>query len=664
MLVSLGSEVKGRADYVNDRSLLISQREQQIRNEQQILQSHDVLLLASKWILGSQTNQVPPAELAEQIAVARRYFTGAVPQRSLVLRAVTFVKQTIGELLDQPPAQEDKEEALARSLSTSLTVTPVFQTDSVDISFRYRDPRVAQTALNLILAAYVYHHIEIFQNTQEAVLLGKERDQSVIRYKEDLKQFAAFMRSQAIYNEDTQVQGLLTQSQKIDSTLSDARANRDAAAAKLTTLDALKQSSQPFERFSTTEARSASKDELTSKLNQALVEQQNLLTTHPVGSRVYEDSQARIDALRRAIDQEPSQVVAQTQQRRSSASELIDSDLVLMNEAQKGEDARIAQLLQEKGRLQSALANYTEEMQGYDALKSQLDFVKQESERIGSAYVESHLRAISSHSGITDISVIDVPSWNSEAASPKRSVVLLSTVAILLFGSVGMLFAFASLDSTMADANAVSRRMGSNLTASLPEMDHGVLGSFENEFAILNSKQFAKIFQATQADPEPRKVILITESNSGEGSSLIGYCLSQFIAMNSNKTVAFIDRSSNQIETSSATQASAIMLNGITRSAEFNDAGRRVGTLVEGFAGISKSYDYLVVSGGPMKDYPELLGLAGITLSTFLIIEAGRTRQASARNSVEVLNSYGFSKVNLVLNRRTYPVPEWLMRRI
>jgi Mrp family chromosome partitioning ATPase len=106
------------------------------------------------------------------------------------------------------------------------------------------------------------------------------------------------------------------------------------------------------------------------------------------------------------------------------------------------------------------------------------------------------------------------------------------------------------------------------------------------------------------------------------------------------------------------------MLSGITRSAEFNDAGRRVGTLVEGFAGISKSYDYLIVSGGPMKDYPELLGLAAITLSTFLLIDAGRTRQASARNSVEVLNSYGFSKVNLVLNRRTYPVPEWLMRRI
>jgi hypothetical protein len=227
-----------------------------------------------------------------------------------------------------------------------------------------------------------------------------------------------------------------------------------------------------------------------------------------------------------------------------------------------------------------------------------------------------------------------------------------------------MLFAFANLDTTMADASAVSRRLGSSLTASLPQMDHGMLGSFENQFAILNSKQFAKIFQAAQADPSPRKVILMTETNSGEGSSLIGYCLSQFIAMNSNKTVAFIDRSSHQIETSSATQASAIMLNGMTRSAEFNDVERRAGTLVDGFAGISKSYDYLVVSGGPVKDYPELLGLAGITLSTFLIIEAGRTRQASARNSVEVLNSYGFSKVNLVLNRRTYPVPEWLMRRI
>ncbi len=663
VLVSLGTEVKGRADYMNERNMLVAQREQQIRNEQQILQSHDVLLLTSKWILGSPTDKPAPAILADRILEARRYFTGEVPESSMTLRAIAASRDFIGKLFGKSSPSEDREEGLARQLSKSLGVTAIFQSDAVDLSFRYRDPRVAQTVLSLILAAYVDHHIDIFQNTAEASLLGKERDEAMARLQYDLQQLAEFMNSHSIYNDDTQIQGLIAQEQKLDETLSDARAGRQSVVARLKALDTLKQSNQPFERYSTTEARSNTREELSMKLNQALVEQQNLLTVHPVGSRAYQDSEVRINALRHAIAQEPPQVVAQTEQRRSNASELIESELVAMSENQKGEDARISQLMEEKARLKSELTDYTEGLRGLDALKAQLNFTKQESERIGAAYVESHLRALTSRSGITDISIIDSPTWNSEAASPKRSLVLLSTSAILVLGSIGMLFAFSHLDTTMADGHGVARRMGIGLTATLPQMKMNSLGSFAEHFGIVNGKQFARIFQTAQVEASPRKVILIAESNSGEGATLVGYCLARFISMNTNKTVGLIDRTvhpihaaqDHLIDNSSAMQT-------LMRTGDNDGSEHKLALLAEGFARIAQKYDYLIVAGGAVKDCPELLSIAGITLATFLIIEAGKTRQAAARNSLELLNSYGFAKVHLILNRRMYVVPEWLMR--
>src|SRR6516225_10081962 len=55
LLVSLGTEALGKADYVNGRNVVLQQREQQIHNEQQILESHEVMLAAAQWILGEPT---------------------------------------------------------------------------------------------------------------------------------------------------------------------------------------------------------------------------------------------------------------------------------------------------------------------------------------------------------------------------------------------------------------------------------------------------------------------------------------------------------------------------------------------------------------------------------------------------------------------------------
>src|SRR6516225_4463622 len=70
LLVSLGTEALGKADYVNGRNVVLQQREQQIHK------SHEVMLAAAQWILGEPTQSSPVPPMATgMIEEARRFLT-------------------------------------------------------------------------------------------------------------------------------------------------------------------------------------------------------------------------------------------------------------------------------------------------------------------------------------------------------------------------------------------------------------------------------------------------------------------------------------------------------------------------------------------------------------------------------------------------------------
>jgi hypothetical protein len=63
-----------------------------------------------------------------------------------------------------------------------------------------------------------------------------------------------------------------------------------------------------------------------------------------------------------------------------------------------------------------------------------------------------------------------------------------------------------------------------------------------------------------------------------------------------------------------------------------------------------------------VKEATELLALSSVAYATFLVVEAAKTRRAAARHSIDVLQQYGFQDVRLILNKRIFYLPEWLVR--
>src|SRR5882757_662354 len=125
ILVSLGSENAGRADYLNNENMQVLQREQQIHNEQQILLSEHVLLTTSRWMLGEPTPGEPAPPMDAEVLEARRFLTGEAPEPTLLLRTLKLVSKRVAAAAKAMPfwhkgAQIPESTILATTLSKSL----------------------------------------------------------------------------------------------------------------------------------------------------------------------------------------------------------------------------------------------------------------------------------------------------------------------------------------------------------------------------------------------------------------------------------------------------------------------------------------------------------------------------------------------------------------
>jgi polysaccharide biosynthesis protein PslE len=662
IMISLGSEAQGRAEYLNGKNLQLLQREQQLHDEQQILESHEVLLTTAKWIAGDASPRATSPVPEWRIEEAKRFLTGGEPEPTLLLRTTRTLMQTFDKFFGTPRSHADHLDDMVQDLSKKLTVNAIFDSDALDVSFRYRDPRVAQTVLSLVIAAYLDHHIAVFQSAAESDLLKSQLDRSVNQYHDRLGEFSSYMTTHRVYNDDAQANSLVEQKEKLDQALNEALADSDSAAARLVSLKSIGASLAQFERYSTTEVRNKQREALQSKLNEEIVEEQALLNRHPVGSRLYQEEQSKLETLRHLLDHEPDQIVDQTEQRRSKASELVESQIIDVTEVQRGAQARIERLHQDQIDIDAKTNEYARDLKGFNALKLDLAFAKQESEQMSQAYTDSRLKTITSQNAITDISVIDAPTSEHRPASPKKQIVIAATAGMLVMGGLAVLLACIGLDTTMADSKTAEVQLGKPVVANFPM---GRRGESASECPVLFTRdhrhQFARLYQTVRASGVGGKVILLTESSSGEGASLLGYGLARFLSHNAGEKAAFIDCTNNSItEPLSVTGGSVSDLT--LRLWPGDDKSNAESAALAVVSQLQQEFAYVVIAAGAVKEATELLALSSVAYATFLIVEAAKTRRAAARHSIDVLHQYGFQDVRLILNKRIFYLPEWLVR--
>jgi uncharacterized protein involved in exopolysaccharide biosynthesis len=661
LLVSLGAEALGKADYVNGRNVMLQQREQQIHNEQQILTSHEVMLAAAHWIVGDSAQSPPTPPIASgAIEEARRVLTFEDTPPSLPRRISSALQSVFGH----KEIREEAVDAVARHLSENLSATVLFDSDTLDVTFRYRDPRVAQTALNIILAAYLNRHVAVFRNTGESDLLKSQLDHAVDKYHHQLGKLSSFMNSHRVYNDDSQLTLLFENREKLEQNFNEALAENEAALARLASLKGIAGSISQFERYSTTEVRNKLRDDLEAKLNDAWLEEKTLLTRHPEGSRAYQDQQAKLDELRRLIGQEQGRVVDQTDTRRTKASEFVESEVINVMQAQRGLQAKLDQLRDDLRNLDSEISGYATALAGFDSLKLELNLARQESEQMAQAYAQSRLKALTSEKSITDVSAIDRPTFDPNPSSPNGKLFAVATLLLLGFGTPALLFGAIIFDSTVGDDGAAEAQLGTPVAATFPLLRKIVgAASAVSRLSRENQSEFAKIYQFLKDRGDQGSIVLLAEADRNAGASLLGYTLATVLGVISREKTVFIDQTEHSIYESLSLSSfrtdgpPVLKLSGDEPDGKPADSIARLTKLRE-------EYAYVVIAAGPVKDAVGLFAISGVVCCTFFILEPGKSNRNSARYALDLLRRFGFSGMRLILNKRNSYLPQWMTRRV
>jgi Mrp family chromosome partitioning ATPase len=229
---------------------------------------------------------------------------------------------------------------------------------------------------------------------------------------------------------------------------------------------------------------------------------------------------------------------------------------------------------------------------------------------------------------------------------------------------------FDSTSTYVADSDAASTV---NLKSGYPA-DHEALGIVQRIFLV-------------QSQTPPR-VVVFTGVDHGVGCSRIAASTATTLARNTPGQVCLVEanfRSPALPEFFGVTNhhglADALLQDGPIRSfikpvvrdklwllscgaqtdsANVMPAERVKARLTE----LRSEFDFVIVDAPPLNKYDDAIPLAQFTDGVVLVLEAGATRREAAQTATASLRTANIPVLGAVLNKRTFPIPDSIYKRL
>ena len=92
--------------------------------------------------------------------------------------------------------------------------------------------------------------------------------------------------------------------------------------------------------------------------------------------------------------------------------------------------------------------------------------------------------------------------------------------------------------------------------------------------------------------------------------------------------------------------------------------GEEIDTGLDSVDALRVSFDNILIDCGALKDSTDAAMLASRVDGVVIVVDAGQSRREEILNSQRMIQTAGGEFLGFVLNKRRYPVPEWLYRRL
>ncbi|MFZ1948135.1 MAG: CpsD/CapB family tyrosine-protein kinase [bacterium] len=183
------------------------------------------------------------------------------------------------------------------------------------------------------------------------------------------------------------------------------------------------------------------------------------------------------------------------------------------------------------------------------------------------------------------------------------------------------------------------------------------------------------------------RVIMLSGSAPGEGTTEITIGLGLVLARCMGRKTAIIDSNVRHPDMHARFGTSEIGLgeylsrevpldkalaNTIVPNMYIMPAGRRLASLAavskeqiaDFVADLREKFEYVLIDAAPVGTYPDCAVLCDKVDSVILVVKHGGTRREVVRRTKDIITKAGGKILGVVLNRRTFPIPEFLYRRL
>jgi len=79
---------------------------------------------------------------------------------------------------------------------------------------------------------------------------------------------------------------------------------------------------------------------------------------------------------------------------------------------------------------------------------------------------------------------------------------------------------------------------------------------------------------------------------------------------------------------------------------------------------LSEAFPFIIIDGPPINGFAESVVYAAQVDRVLLVIKSGITRVQVVSTALAKLAAGGCNKIDLILNRRTFPIPPWIYQRL
>lgn len=653
VLVRLGVEQANTTQFIGSASnVYVTRREQELKNELEILTSDGVL-----------------NEVARQIVSASELRPKATGVQKYIEIGVNWVKNLIGLAPDDAELTDEIKEYIRDNFEAEA----LFESDTLELSMTFPDPEVAKKILTIIVDVFIKQHIKAYNTTKEFNFLENELEASRKNYEDLLRQLTDFTNKYGVFDDENQLFLTMEKLRDAQQNLTVIKSDYDYHSKKLARQVALKETIAPVETFSRVEVLNQSRMNLKEKLSEARIEKQILLTRYKDDNRFVKDLEDEIKMIETLLYKEPQRIVDSTDMRKNPIYETLSTNIVDLESEVAGEAAKIESIQADINAINKELRDYATNNQHYQLLSKQVEFAKRTYEKVFEGYLDTRLKNMIGKEEITNISIIEEPSFSLSAYSPKLKRLGLITIAVVVAGNLFLLIFLSFIDTTITNPSELERMFDYPVAGIIPMAKSSKDGGDAASWLYKgNMRSFQSMFANIFLKKGDCRVVAITKSRRGEGGGAMSYNLAVFMANFQEKKIALVDYengASFSREFSTAERVDEnfekIEINGISifyfspsspeQTQKIKDNYKIIETLKEQF-------DYIIVTIPPVGDSPELIYLNRYVDKVVLVVEAEKTGAPILRYNVSLLNEYSFENLAMVLNKRRFHIPEYLYR--